>query len=256
MELSCVGGVMTFRSGGFWSVFGAIAASLLFLLQPIPSRGQGAAEPTEDAPWRLTWIGAQTAGKDWSVYTGTTYALTGLIDRAGWRLRIVGGYGRYGYLSDGDWFQGQYAFNDALIGYQMQFADVIVKGFAGLATAGHSVAPFDPENEAIGYNYGAVGALESWIDLSDRMWLSAAGKYSTVFNSFGANIRLGYRWWGPVSAGLESGASGNADHASGLAALFVHHTWTSGDVRLSVGAAADRDMDVAPYAAVSLSLKY
>ena len=247
---------MAFSSGPFRVILGA--ALLLAASTSLPSRslGESATEPAEDPPWRLTWVGAQAVGSDWSVYTGTTYALTGLIDSDGLRLRIVGGYGRYGYASAGIGHRGQYAFNDALIGYQLQFENVTLKGFAGVATAGHSVIPNDPHNTAIGYTYGAAGALESWLNLTDRAWMSAAGKYSTVFDSFGSNVRIGYRWWRQVSAGLETGVNGNSDHVSGQAALFVHHKWNYGDVRLSVGAAADREMEVAPYAAFSLSFKY
>ena len=247
---------MAFTSGRFLGLCGAVVLVLATTVSPTMSRGESADQSADDPPWRLTWIGAQTVGEDWSVYTGTTYALAGSIDSGGWRLRMVGGYGSYGYVSDGDRFHGQYAFNDILVGYQFQFADVTVKGFAGVAMAGHSVSPFDPGNAALGYSYGAIGALESWLNLSDRMWLSAAGKYSTVFDKFGADVRLGYRWWHEITAGLESGVNGNADHASGRAALFLSHKWDYGDVRLSAGAAADRDMEVAPYAALSLSLKY
>ena len=215
-----------------------------------------AAEQDDEPPWRLTWVGAQIAGEDWSVYTGTSYALTGQLDQDGLRLRIVGGYGHYDYVSESTRFKGQHAFSDVLIGYQLRFADVIVKGFAGIAAAGHNVSPFDPDNAAIGYSYGAIVALESWINLSDRLWLSAAGKYTTVFDGYAADLRLGYRWWRRTSAGLESGVHGDADYVAARAAVFVQHAWGHGDARLSLGAAADRDMDIAPYAALNFSLKY
>ena len=251
-----VGGVMKVRSGRCGVLCGAVAAlmvSVAFLARPPAAH---AAEQDDEPPWQSTWVGAQVAGKDWSVYTGTSYALTGQLDQDGLRLRIVGGYGHYDYVSGNTRFKGQHAFSDALLGYRLHFRDVIVKGFAGIATAGHRVSPFDPDNAATGYSYGAVGALESWINISDRTWLSVAGKYTTVFDAYAADLRLGYRWWRQTSAGLESGVNGDTDYLGGRAALFIQHTWGYGDARLSLGAAADRDMNVVPYAALNLSLKY
>ena len=47
--------------------------------------------------WRDFWIGGEYLAASRSVYSGSTTALTGDIDRPGWRLRTIAGYGQYTY---------------------------------------------------------------------------------------------------------------------------------------------------------------
>lgn len=204
----------------------------------------------------MTWGGAQIVGSDWSVYTGTSAALFGNLDSDGWRLRVTGGYGRYRYDGSGKRFHGQHGFGDVLLGYKAQFGDLTLKGFAGVASAGHTVNPFDPDNDAVGFSYGGIGAIEGWFNYSDQLWLSADSSYSTVFDQFDATLRVGYVALPGTSLGIEAGALGNSDYSAARLATFARYAWSRGDARLSLGASADRDEDVEPYAAISVSLKY
>ena len=220
---------------------------------------------TEKALKQTTWGGAHIAGNDWSFYTGTSAALFS----HGWRVRLIGGYSSYSYQrtqnvsgqSTPVKFKGQSGFGDILLGYRWKTGDFILKAFAGIHGVGHAVIPFDPENAAIGYQYGGMTALEIWLNVSERHWLSADASYATVFNRFDTTIRTGYRLWPKLSLGLEAGLSGNDDYiaarAAGMAAaessLFAKD---DSYLRVSAGGSADRDMDLSPYAAVSFAVKY
>ncbi len=216
-------------------------------------------------PWRTSWFGAQLLGKDWAGYTGTTSTFFGRsIREDGWRLRVVSGYGQYSY---DDWlhsgaspemtrFEGQHGFADVLLGYQYKLDRWTLKGFAGIASGGHTVTPHDPNNDAIGYAYGFTGALEAWFSISDQSWLSLNFSYSSLADSFNLTARYGRRLWRPMSLGLELSAVGNEDYATRRAAAFGRYEWSTGAVRLSAGAALDRDNEIKPYAALNYEFHY
>lgn len=258
--------------------FAAVATN-----QTATNQTMGAPEPTQlpasgkanipksaqKVPMQMTWGGGHVTGDDWSIYTGTSASLSGSINENGWRMRLIGGYGSYTYEGtkhiDGrsvqTAFDGQSSFGDVLVGYRLQTGDLIVKAFAGISSVGHSVQPFDPDNTAIGYRYGGSAAFEIWFNTSDSLWLSSETTYSTVFDTYNATLRAGYRAWPQLSLGLETGLAGNNDYtavrAAGVAAAeFGLLEAQDGYVRISAGASADRDMELSPYAAVSFALKY
>ncbi|MEM7748867.1 MAG: cellulose biosynthesis protein BcsS [Pseudomonadota bacterium] len=216
-------------------------------------------------PWRTSWFGAQLSGKDWAAYTGTTSTFFGRsIREDGWRLRVVSGYGLYSY---DDWlhsggspqmtrFDGQHGFADVLIGYQYRIDRWTLKGFAGIASGGHTVTPYDPNNEAIGYAYGMTGALETWFNINDQSWFSVNFSYTTLADSFDLTARYGHSFWQSLSLGLELSTAGNADFTTKRAAAFGRYAWSTGAIRLSVGAAADRDREITPYASLNYEFHY
>ncbi len=227
------------------------------------------AQPNPKAFGQMTWIGAQITGKDWAIYSGTSTALSGSINDAGWRMRVIAGYSSYSYSSMrrirgqsmGVTYQGENGFGDVWLGYQWQTGDLTLKMFAGVNAVGHIVTPFDPENSTIGNRYGGSAALEAWFSLSDRLWLSTDTKYATASDSFHITLTAGYRVWPKFSLGIAVNGSGNEDHQAarmaGVAAAELG-LFEANDsyLRFSAGVSADRDMELNPYTAVSFTLKY
>ncbi len=234
-----------------------------------PDAARGTAARARKAPNTMTWGGGQFVGGDWSVYSGTAYALSGNVNGDGWRLRMIAGYGRYTYtgarLIAGQnvptTFHGHTGFSDVMLGYRKQTGNLTIKGFLGAASVTHGVTPFDPDNPTIATDYGVSGALEVWLDLSNRSWLSAETKYATVSKSFSTTLRAGHRLWPAFSLGLEAGILGNADFSAGNGAVFTAYEFDAFNrrdsyLRLSAGVSGDRDMDLKPYASLSYALKY
>ena len=221
--------------------------------------------PRPSKPWRSTWIGGELVGSDWSVYTGTTSVLFGDdIRENGWRVRTIGGYGRYRYEANRTVgtstqrmnFDGHHGFGDLLIGYQQQVKNWTIKGFIGITTARHVVIPFDPENSVSGSAYGLTGALETWWNISEQSWLSTNLHGSTLFDSYQASTRWGYRLRPSISVGLEAGISGNSDYSATRTAGFGRYEWNSGEIRLSAGIYADRNHETRPYASMNFVFQY
>ena len=90
-------------------------------------------------------------------------------------------YGRYHYdgalAVDGVYlptpFEGQNGFAAALVGYQLRPRGLILKLYAGIDAEDQHIVPHDPNNSVQGSALGLRMQAESWLDLSERMFVSA-----------------------------------------------------------------------------------
>ena len=202
--------------------------------------------------------------RSWSIYTGSTVALTGDIEGVGWRLRSNGGYGRYTYQRwiqglDGPeyaTFTGHKAFSDVMLGYHFRWQRLTLKAFGGIATEQHGVIPLDPDNEVAQFSYGGKVGLEAWLSVTDRYWIAAEASWASVFDTYKVGLRTGYRLLNELDVGLEARFEGNDAYETGRAGGFV--TVRFGDVGITAagGFTGDRDMRSSHYANVSLFLRY
>lgn len=237
-------------------VLGAIACSIVAggLCAPARADDRGGSEsdwgqfdngPTS-AHFEL-WAGAQAFRHAWSLYSGVTAAPFSSIEQDGMRVRFVGGYGAYSYSgrraagvgSETVHFNGASSFSDLLIGYHKQLGPLTLKAFAGLAAAEHDVTPGDPETAIRGSGVGGKLALESWWTLSDRAWSSIDVSWASLYDSYAARVRLGWRFLPALSAGLETGATGNQECDIARAGAFLRYEWASGELSASGGLSND-----------------
>ena len=217
------------------------------------------AESSPEAAWGETEVvpsashfelsaGAQTVNRAWSLYTGTTVAPFASIQEDGLRLRVVGGYGAYGYsgpravgvTSQTVSFKGTVAFTDALIGYQKQLGPLTVKVFAGLSAAQYRVEPDDPETTVRGPGVGGKAVLEAWWNIGERAWSSVDVSWGSLHDSYAARSRLGWRFVPAFSAGLEAGGFGNRECDVVSVGGFLRYEWEGGELSASGGLSNDR----------------
>ncbi len=199
---------------------------------------------SNDAPRAEYFTGFELSDNYASGYVGGGYAFgkAGLYG-PGWRLRAVGAYGPYHYdgiLRSGDAdlptrFDGEAAYLAALLGYQFQPGRAIVKLFAGIEAEDQRIVPFDPNNSVQGSALGLKLQAEGWLDLSERVFLSADAAYGTAFQQYWTLARLGYRLRPRLSLGLEGGALGNEEYDSGRGGGFVRLTFRNFESTLSGG---------------------
>lgn len=204
------------------------------------------------------------AAASWSVYTGTTAAPFGSIHKDGVRLRMTGGYGRYNYHGtrrlgrhlQQTKFKGQHGFGELLAGYQWQAGRVTLKAFAGGGGIGHVVTPFDPGHAATGTRYGAAVGIEAWYDVTDSIWLSANFGWSSVFQSYKSEFRLGYRLGDQFDLGIEGAGSHDSHYAHGRVGAFAQYKWGAMELRLSGGLLQDHDGKSSAYGTLNLLHTY
>jgi cellulose biosynthesis protein BcsS len=244
-------------SGSWLALHGVRAAGALVATLGVCAQSAHDEEPetAETPPYVEVWSGAEIFGRDWSVYSGATVAPFGSVREDGFRLRgVVGGYADYG--------QSVMAFGDLLIGYHMQLGTVTIKVFGGL-----TVIERLPDPSGAGPEYGGKGVLEAWWNITDETWASADLSFGSTHMDYGSRIRLGWRLWPELSAGLEGGSGGtaeaNREHDTGRVGGFLRYEWATGEVSISGGWAAggswgtwhDRDGPV-PFGTVSLLTRF
>jgi hypothetical protein len=215
-------------------------------------------------PTQEVSAGVDVTAHSWSAYTGFTSTFGSNIRENGWRYRITSGYGEYSYTST-RWtgasvivvpFDGTVTFADALLGYQHTFGALTLKLFGGVTAQDHAITPFDIENSVQGLSWGAKGALETWLNLGERAFGQLDLAYTTVHSGYTGRLRLGYKIWPQLSAGLEAGLAGGEDYSSGRAGAFVRYEAALGEISLSAGAAGDRSDMTGGYATLNVLYRF
>jgi hypothetical protein len=172
----------------------------------------------------------------WSAYSGTTAAPFAGIQEDGVRLRLVAGYGADSYsgpraVGAGSQiikFNGTASFADALLGYHKQLGPLTLKVFAGLTATDRQIRPDDPETVIHGLGFGGKVALETWWNVGDQAWTSVDLSWGSLYQSYAARARLGWRFMPALSAGLEAGAVGNLECDIVRVGGFVRYELASG----------------------------
>jgi Cellulose biosynthesis protein BcsS len=178
-------------------------------------------------------------------------ALFGAIQEDGVRLRLVTGYGADSYSGPRAFgagsqvvkFNGTASFADALVGYQKQLGSVTLKVFAGLTAADSQVKPDDPETSIRGLGFGGKVAVETWWNIGDQAWTAVDLSWGSLYQSYAARTRLGWRFMPALSVGLEAGAVGNLDCDIVRVGAFVRYELASGEISISGGASNDKLRD-------------
>ena len=226
---------------------------------------QGGEADNQPVPHVEFYSGAEAFRQAWSLYTGATLAPFGSILEDGWRVRLAGGYGAYSYsgarafgptsrLVD---FDGKASFAEVLIGYHQQVGPLSIKLYGGVTASQHQITPDDPETAIRGRGLGGKAVLESWWDITETTWTSLDLAWASLYDSYSARARLGWRLTPSLSAGLEAGAGGNVEGNIVRGGAFVRYEWAGGELVASGGVANDRLLeDVANPRAADASVPY
>ena len=249
-----------------WGAAAWILAVVLSLLSSaaaaddvVRAVGQGDDDAPPAPPWREVWAGAEVVKHSWSAYSDVAVAPFGSIVEDGWRLRSVGGYGRYRYegtrrIGGRDTpttFQGTTSFTDLMLGYRLTLGPATLKAYAGGAAINHQVWPYDGGNQTTGLDYGFKGALEAWFNIASQAWTSHNGEWTTAHDTFAVRSKIGWRLLPDLSLGLEGGLMGNSSYDGGRGGGFLRHEWETGEISLSGGVTGDRAAPSDPYAAIN-----
>jgi len=189
--------------------------------------------------WREVWSGADISGHVWLLYSGATVSPFGNLYEDGLRLRIAGGYGRYSYLGErrGEFvaFNAETSFSEALVGYLKRLGPLTAKGFVGVATIEHDVAPLDPDNSVQGRAIGPKLAAEFWLNLGQSGWSSLDASWTSAHGTAAARWRGGYRVFEDTSLGLEGALNANDFGEDARIGAFSRCAWDAGELSVAVG---------------------
>jgi hypothetical protein len=176
-------------------------------------------------------------------WMGATYAPMGTLVEDGWRVRLMGGAGRYSYQTSfvPGGINDATAFSAELLGgYRKTFDNLFgnklyVGAFAGLHYEDQILVWSDPFNPARGSEAGIKATLELYSRVQERFIASAFGSTSTVHNKYYVKTSLLYEFTEMWALGGEAATMGDAryyEHRAGAAATL---TWRKKVISLSAG---------------------
>lgn len=275
-------------------VFSAVSAAFIFAILSLGAGKQASAQSIDQSAdvlpsnfgWREIWSGIDAADDQWLFYSGMTAAPWSRdIYSDGWRLRVGGGYGQFGYdakaprqpcgdatLNDSctevgrasQHYRVEHAYAEALIGYYLRLGSLTAKAFAGASMSTEHHLTRDPSNHDDGTEYGAKVALELWLNMGDEAWSSLDLSYATARSESSSRWRTGWRLEPHLSVGPElrydrNVETGNGDW-NGRAGLFARYDWVGGEVSLAGGVSSRVDdwdtADVSPYGTLNVLFQY
>ena len=248
------------RWWGFFRVIALTGSAAAQSLLAHPLQAQSS-EPPAQYGWREAYGGFDAARDQWLAYSGMTFALRSTdIYSNGWRLRLGGGYGRYGYdrvaphancgiavLNDicgedgraPQHFEVAHSYAEALLGYYLQLGRLTAKAFAGASMSSERHLTRDPNGEEDGTQVGIKGALELWLTVDAHSWTSLDVSYSTARDESSAQWRSGWRVSPAFSIGPELRYDKNIETGenawNGRAGLFTRYEWTGGELSVAGG---------------------
>jgi len=218
------------------------------------------------------WVGGRAdafAGMDvgdtWAFsYGGATLAPSGL-DSAGLRVRFYGGAGHYTYQGVKETSPGVHVTVnrhaevvqlEALVGWQFAAGPMIAHVYAGVAYEDHVVTPGDPGNTIEGAHLGGKIALETWVDLTRRAWLSADASYATTIDAYSGAAKLGLRPFDWLSLGPEGSVFGNREFDGHRLGGFARWHCGGCDMTVSGGISGDFEDETGAYGAISFYSRF
>ena len=234
------------------------------LVSPAPTIEDGWDATIEVPPRWDSWSGYALTSETSTGYGGLTYALNGDKTRDGWRLRLEGGGGTYGYTSnrtDGanvipvDFF-GQSTFGNALLGYQWQTDPWTTKVFAGIAYQEHAIGPLDPDNPVVGARWGAKISVEGWRNVGAASFATYDLSFATPFSSYNAQLRYGQSIVEDLWLGLEGGVFGNEELNAARLGIFGRWRTDYGTLWVTGGVSGDYNDPTTPFGSVLVVKSY
>lgn len=170
-------------SGAIAFASGAYAGSL---------KDYSEAEPVSTPKSTVTFSGSDWAKDSSYFYSGVIYALNRDLGRDGVVLRGFAGVPMFEYdggaeTIDGDGIQG-----DLMIGYMWQRPFATFSAFVGVEYQDYDLTPDDPTNKVRGSETGFKLAADLASAYESPLYFNLSGSYSTAFDSYWAQGRIGY----------------------------------------------------------------
>ena len=223
------------------------------LLACIPASGavDRAATPA-DQPTGELFGGGNLAANSWMSWTGMVKSLSGGLYEEGWRLRLLGAYGRYSFTGNNGPNMASPALFEVTPGYQFKTGPVISKIYVGLHGEQHRFSRPDPGNKLSHMGYGLKVISENWIDLPMRSFVSLDASFSSLRTGYQGQLRAGSAKLIPrLTLGPEAGIVGNEKYYQLRLGGFARWKLENGQIEGSAGYTRDYDGKGSPYFSAS-----
>ena len=154
--------------------------------------------PPTDWLVALDVSGTATSNHTDFLYGAATFALGGTLQQSGFRLRLEGVGGTYGFeqaptnvTTTGKQYEG-----GALLGYQQVWSWGSLGTYVGANVRENTVPSADPATTALGTRVGFKAAVDAFLLPAPATMTSVYGSYSTAYDAYYARFRAGYSAFG------------------------------------------------------------
>lgn len=205
-----------------------------------------------------SWIGGEGVRHVFAMYAGGTWAPLTNLRQDGLRIRMIGAQSYYRYnglrydaaLADSRAvaFRGAARTVDLLAGWQWSTGGLTTKLFAGVRVSDHRITPFDPETVVQGEAAGFVAAIETWYNVTDRLWTSLDLQVASPHRTYSHKLRLGWRATPTLSLGAEGQSVGHVENRDTKIGAFVRFDDGLNEVTASAGTLMPDAGQQTPYA--------
>jgi Cellulose biosynthesis protein BcsS len=182
----------------------AVAASLVSALCSSAAFAQqwyvapSAVVPPTDWLVAIDVSGTATSNHTDFLYGATTFALGGTLQQSGFRLRLEGLGGTYGFEQaptnvtvTGKQYEG-----GALVGYQQVWNSGSLGAYVGANVRENTVPSSDPTTSSLGTRVGFKAAVDAYLLPAPATMMSVYGSYSSAYDAYYARFRAGYSLFG------------------------------------------------------------
>jgi hypothetical protein len=166
--------------------------------------GPGAVVPRNDWIVAIDASTTLTTNKsDFGYVAGTVALGGGTLQQSGFRLRLEGLGGTYGYEQAGATATGKQIEGGALVGYQSVWNNATVGYYLGVNVRENTVPSPDSVSSATGTRVGFKTAIDAYLNPTNLTMASLYASYSTAYDAYYARGRAGYAIFGNGYLGPE-----------------------------------------------------
>ncbi|MCF6198454.1 MAG: cellulose biosynthesis protein BcsS [Hyphomicrobiaceae bacterium] len=170
----------------------------------------------------------------------------------GWRLRVLGAYGQYGLITDGEANTATPQLFEITPGYQFKSGPLISKVYLGLHGEQHKLNLPDPNSTLRDMGFGVKFISENWLDLPQNSFASLDASFSTLNTSYQGMLRVGSaKYVERLTLGPEAQVVGNGEYYQLRVGAFARWKLGNGQIEASAGMARNYDKNTTPYFSAS-----
>ncbi|MGD9670445.1 MAG: cellulose biosynthesis protein BcsS [Hyphomicrobiaceae bacterium] len=141
----------------------------------------------------VTINGVDVSNDAWSVYSYNAFALNGDFSRDGLIFRTLGEWGQYSFSPfPGTDVDADDRLADVMIGYQKVFSRFTATGYVGYEIRDIDESPYGYLDSMHGTKSGFKVAFDLETKDEEKLYVALDGSYSTAFDSFYGQVRVGY----------------------------------------------------------------
>jgi cellulose biosynthesis protein BcsS len=125
-----------------------------------------------------------TTNRSQFAYAAGTIAIDGTLQHSGFRLKLEGLGGNYGYNQAGTTAEGKQFEGAALAGYQSVWNNATIAFYVGLNIRDNTIPSANSTNAETGTAVGFKTAFDAYLRPTDLTMLSAYASYSTAYDAY------------------------------------------------------------------------